>query len=107
MPFIYALCDPDSNKIRYIGSTVNPVSRYRNHISPLGGSSPKSRWIQKLAAGHKIPRLLLIEEVDNDDLFRAERGWIFEAELAGLDLLNVKDLTLGRGIFHPESLLVK
>ena len=45
---IYALCEPDSEVIRYVGKTKNDVyKRYKEHLKEEG-SSLKVRWVKNL-----------------------------------------------------------
>lgn len=34
---IYALCDPDTNEVRYIGQTVNMAMRLQGHMADASG----------------------------------------------------------------------
>lgn len=57
---LYALLDPNNNKIRYIGYTSNPKNRLKEHIiSSIGKSrnniSHKSNWIKSLKRQDKEP----------------------------------------------------
>lgn len=57
---LYALLDPNDNKIRYIGYTSNPKNRLKEHISSSIGNSRnnishKSNWIKSLQKQNKEP----------------------------------------------------
>jgi len=57
---LYALLDPENNKIRYIGYTSNPKYRLKEHItlSIKGGrgyNSHRCKWIRKLLKNNKKP----------------------------------------------------
>lgn len=52
--FIYGLIDPITNQLRYVGKSINPKVRLRNHISERNlHDSYKDRWIKKLSESHK------------------------------------------------------
>jgi hypothetical protein len=71
MRYIYALCDPNNNEIRYIGQTDNISRRFNDHISSsLNKNSEsyntyKSRWIRKLISNNLLPIIKIIETCNN------------------------------------------
>ncbi len=90
MAAVYALCDPVTREIRYIGKTVvKPRDRLRRHVwdALKGGTDwPVSRWIRKVA---QDPELLILEECDRSVVPRAEQVWIAWGRGVGLRLLNL------------------
>lgn len=51
--FIYALSDPRTNQIRYIGKANNPYNRYSNHYnSARDKNTHKRNWINRMAGGY-------------------------------------------------------
>jgi len=42
--YIYALCDPITSEVRYIGKTSNPYRRYRQHLSARSLNSKKQTY---------------------------------------------------------------
>jgi hypothetical protein len=47
--YIYALSDPDTGAIRYIGATVHPLKRLSVHLSPQGNKGALLKdWIDGL-----------------------------------------------------------
>ena len=48
--FIYGLTEPNSDEIRYIGKSVRPLERFRNHINEKPSNCHRSHWLQSLAA---------------------------------------------------------
>ena len=93
--YFYTLKDPITNKIRYVGQTVNPDNRYRNHIyeSKKLNRTHKHRWIMRLLRKNEKP----IMEVLWDDLMTNTEGNVVETELIqffkdeGYDLTNEED----------------
>lgn len=89
--FIYALCDPDTGEVRYVGKADNPHSRYHEHIRDGRMTYSKSRkvaWIHSLLDVGKTPVLRLIEEVPSKRWKDAEARWIDYYRSQGRDLVN-------------------
>jgi predicted GIY-YIG superfamily endonuclease len=75
--FIYGLRCPLSNKIRYIGKSVNPNQRFKNHINyEIRSDTHKARWLNKLAEQGLLPNLIIIEETSIDQWEEREKYWI-------------------------------
>lgn len=87
---IYAMCDPNTNEIRYIGQSINIKVRFAGHVTQARKDSPNrvSAWIRKLAAEDKLPYFRILEECDPENADNAEERHIYEAQIAGADLLN-------------------
>lgn len=74
---IYALCEPDTNEIRYIGRTSRPRSRYIEHLSgPIGDKNPKRIWIDELLAQGKRPIMRILEMVSKSEAEWTEYTYI-------------------------------
>lgn len=85
--YVYALCEPDTGVIRYVGRAVNAQTRYRAHLNDLS-KSPKARWIQTLQAHGKRPLLRILETCTGGSVVDAEKRWIAEMKRNGAPLLN-------------------
>lgn len=87
--YIYLLIDPDSNQVRYVGQTRNPILRMNQHLKdrPLRPTY-KSNWIQSLLVAGKEPRMELIETCAIADLDQREEFWIAEHLALGCRLTN-------------------
>jgi len=85
--FIYALLDPDSGRVRYIGKSCKPAARLRGHIQKLE-NSPLGEWIAFLKAGGKRPKLEILEEVSELEWPVIEMGYIRVFRMIWPDLLN-------------------
>lgn len=46
--YIYALIDPRTREVRYIGKSVDPLRRLDCHLDDKDSSLRKSRWLKKL-----------------------------------------------------------
>ncbi|KEQ11356.1 GIY-YIG nuclease family protein [Endozoicomonas numazuensis] len=102
-PSIYALVDPDSKEIKYIGKSVQPTVRYYNHISDsFRKKSAVYIWINKLLELNKYPRLFILEECAEEKLEELEKHWIRKLNNEGVNLLNFG----GRRhyVYTPEKL---
>ena len=49
---IYALCDPQSGEIRYVGNTASPRTRLKSHLAEARTGHPCHRcwWLRSLAS---------------------------------------------------------
>jgi hypothetical protein len=88
--YIYALTEPDTGLIRYIGKTSNPRVRYRNHLIPreLSVKSHKTHWLRGLLSQGKKPGLLILQCIPESEWEDSERGWIAQFKESGYDLVN-------------------
>ncbi len=89
--FIYALVDPITERVRYIGKSDNPKKRMNSHLTDTRYSKHKVNWIQKLKRQGLVPLLLIIEEVDVSLWKERERYWIAFYRQQQLDLINETD----------------
>lgn len=89
---IYALVDPLSGRVRYVGWTVNLTVRIRDHLKPsrLLGRQRRDRWLNRLVLQGLRPNVVVLEEVAAD-WAAAERRWIKHYRDAGMDLTNHTD----------------
>jgi hypothetical protein len=88
--YIYALIDPDSEDIRYIGKAANIDKRLSEHCADRSGfQTEKDLWIAELRAQGKKPSVKVVETCDKETWRDRERVWIAHYREQGLDLLNV------------------
>jgi len=93
--YFYALKDPETLAIRYIGQTVNPGNRLNNHIyeAKKHNRTHKERWIIQLLRKNLRP---IMEILDEDDFTSMEANQ-YETEMIafykelGCDLTNSED----------------
>lgn len=90
-PAVYALLDPASGAVRYIGKSVNPRKRYIAHIERArkGADTHQYRWIRTLLRRNRTPIMITLQSAD--DLDKAERFWIRYHRERGADLTNLTD----------------
>lgn len=89
--FIYALCEEDFEP-RYVGKSIRPYERLRNHINEAPSNCHRSHWIQSLKARGIEPVLTILERLHPDDDWRQrEKEWIAELRSVGWNLTNNTD----------------
>jgi hypothetical protein len=104
---IYALTDPTSGRLRYVGFTSQkPTKRLREHIyrsRKIGDpcyETPKSRWIRRLIVAGESPAIRILE-ITETNWQEAERRHIEMLRASGEHLLNVAEGGIGGKI--PEE----
>lgn len=101
MIFIYALKEPLSGAIRYVGKTNNLQKRYTKHLLAQGANPEKNAWIEQLKANGLKPQIEVLEECAESVWPDRERHWIANGKAQGWDLLNADEG--GWGSPNPKS----
>lgn len=88
--FIYALCEPETLIVRYIGKTVDPKRRLRQHLR----SSSKKRthlgnWLRRVISEGALPQMEIIRVTDIDGWKEVEESCIQLAKDLGYSLVNL------------------
>jgi hypothetical protein len=87
---IYALHDPCTGEIRYIGKANDPDARLKSHMrDSLRRNTPVYCWIKKLLDAQSRPVMRVMEWTS--DWQEAEKRLIAEYRIAGARLLNLAD----------------
>ena len=87
--FIYALQDPITKEVRYIGKTKNPKMRFYNHMNKRHNEKTHKRnWIESLKSKKLKPIMIIIDEVNNDSWQFWEKYWINQFIVWGFNLVN-------------------
>lgn len=102
---VYALIDPNTLQVRYVGKTIKEsiYSRYAEHTKDAraGGRWYVHRWLRKINFKAQVK---LIETVVIDQLWQAERKWIKYYRDHGYPLTNLTDGGEGTsGYSHTAS----
>ncbi len=84
---IYALIDPRTNSVRYIGKTFRPRVRLSGHINSPCNVGMR-RWLNDMKQCGIIPSIFIIEWCA--DWKDAERFWIAEFQKRDATILNVR-----------------
>lgn len=90
--FIYALCEPHNENIRYIGKSVNPSMRLSQHIYDAYRKHSRTHlgcWIRSLNG--KRPRVLLLAQTDPKFWQSEEIRITRDARKRGENLTNASD----------------
>jgi hypothetical protein len=90
--FIYALVDPRTDRICYVGKSKHPQVRYKEHLRLYGKrSTPTKSWIKSLYALRLFPKLVIIESCAEDRWEAQERHWIAKYREQEGGILNLAD----------------
>jgi hypothetical protein len=94
--YIYALTDPRTGAIRYVGKSDSPFRRFEVHLCDRSDTR-KGRWIRRLLLDGVRPSLRILQIVRRSEWQQAERGWIAKAEQDGAMLTNSTAGGIGPG----------
>jgi GIY-YIG catalytic domain len=103
---IYALRDPRTREVRYVGKAVDPRRRLQQHLSAFQLSyyrSQKVSWLKNLLDAGEQPILDVLQIVEAADANRAERQWIAQYRAEGARLTNGTDGGDGGAVTDPEA----
>lgn len=88
---IYTLSNPVTNEIKYVGQTKKSLAeRLRNHLKSKE-KVYRVYWINSLKMNGVVPKIELIEEVDEKDASATEIFWISIFKSWGFKLCNLTD----------------
>lgn len=101
--FIYALCEPGTRTVRYIGKTVNLKNRFKAHVKTSSKEeSHLGNWLRSLAG--VLPSMVTLREVSEVDGSAAEIKYIRIArESLGMNLVNATDGGEGTSGWIPST----
>ncbi len=89
MPSVYALGDPRTNEVRYIGIAKDVYRRYSQHLFNPHANGAKNTWMDEIKNAGLLPALTIIEaDVDAADIFEREEYWIRYYREKGEPLTN-------------------
>lgn len=88
---VYALVDPRSGRVMYVGQSLDIDYRYRQHVNPrvYSGNVEKDRWIAGLRATNLRPRLVVLSECDWPESDDVEKQFIKNYKTNGQCELNL------------------
>lgn len=109
MRYIYALADPRTYQVRYIGQTSRSLLvRHQEHSTIQHSKNHRSYWLNQLHFLNLKPLMLVIEECDEFEWGSREQYWITYYQVLGCNLVN--ETAGGEGIVgykHTEESLQK
>lgn len=107
--FIYALKDPISSRVRYVGKAADPFFRYEEHLQPryAGDGTHRGNWVSKLLRDSLTPTLEILDSVPESEWQFWEKEWIRLYRALEPDLTNATDggegTTFWRGKTRSEE----
>ncbi len=85
--YIYALSDPDTGEVRYVGKTEDPRKRLGEHLSSPTNDDMRA-WLDALKAHGQQPVMEILEVVTDGNWAQREARQIWRFRQMGYDLLN-------------------
>jgi predicted GIY-YIG superfamily endonuclease len=98
--YIYSLSNPISNEIKYVGKAKNIEKRLREHLYEKANNK-KNNWIKSLKKMNLIPKIEIIDIVDECEWQFWEKYWISQFKTWGFELKNSNEG--GCGANNPSS----
>jgi hypothetical protein len=93
---VYALTDPRTNRVMYVGQSIDIDYRYRQHLDLMNGRNTKIyNFISQLSREDLTPRLIILAKCGVEDMDRIEREAI--AHYHGLGQCELNQTSLGLG----------
>jgi predicted GIY-YIG superfamily endonuclease len=87
--YIYALVDPRTGEMRYVGKANDIDQRVRAHRqSSRYGETRRTQWLRELYAEGLEPVMMPLEAVSSESWRSAEQRWIAGYRSQGFDLVN-------------------
>ncbi len=95
---IYALCDPDTSAVRYIGQTNQPLgARLYTHMMEPHEGAPKQAWLHELKQRGGQPAIKALATTDKACALQVEASYIARYQAQGAALVNSKGVLLSGG----------
>jgi len=87
--YIYALGDPRTQEIHYIGIAKDVYKRYAQHLNRPHANKDKNAWMAEIKAAGVVPTLAILESnVDEITIYEREKYWIQYYLSQGAPLTN-------------------
>ena len=86
---IYALKDPRTGEIHYIGQSIDPEKRFGQHLADTT-DTPKVQWLNQLSKLGLQPEMEILESsIAASEVNNSENRWISKGIEEGWPLLNI------------------
>lgn len=87
---IYALVDPRTQQVRYIGQTCDIKKRYNNINAPSHSSKSiaLNEWVKSIKSSGLKPIMVILQETTQDIAGALEQEWMIRFQQAGAKLIN-------------------
>lgn len=95
--YIYALLDPRTEEVRYVGKTTNPRRRFFEHLRKPANEH-LARWLNALNQLGLVPNLEILDEVGDETWAERERFWISRF----VNLVNINPGGIATPIHSPS-----
>lgn len=90
--FIYALCEPGTRTVRYIGKTKNLKKRFREHTCRSNDrTNHRKCWLYSILSEGLNPEMIVLKEASDLTWKEEEMRYIRAARALGMDLVNGTD----------------
>lgn len=100
--FVYALCEPGTRTVRYIGLTYDVPMRVKQHITDtIKQHTYVGRWLSGVVKSEKAPEVIVLSEVSREEGPAEEIRFIRNARMLGMRLTNATDG--GEGVINPSE----
>jgi predicted GIY-YIG superfamily endonuclease len=102
--FIYALVDPRTDAVAYVGLTNNPNARLQDHLNNFVTNRKKGNWVRQLRDEHLEPQMKILEVVDTREAaIEREKHWINHYISMGASLANIEHTLQRRNSPEPKA----
>ena len=104
MQSVYALGDPRTGEVHYIGISQDVYRRYAQHLNHPHINNVKNTWMEEIKQAGIVPTLAILEtSVDDTIIHEREKHWIQHYLALGAPLSNIMHGSVLRTHKKPEG----
>ena len=105
--YIYALIDPDTDEVRYVGKTENLRKRLTEHCNITKVKTAKDKWVASLIMQGKRPKMTVLKECTPDTWQESEKRLIAHYRSVSPLVVNTSDGGFGnKQSLYPSKLSI-